>query len=168
MTEKKSSKKFDFDKNPPEDRISYQELGLIAMMLAMFAVAAYFFVRFLRLYEETGFQGAEVTSEWGGLVLLLILTQIAAMILTQIGLAILHTIITREEPPEIEDERDKLIELQGSHHSSNATGIFFIIAMLALWRGQEPMLALNIVVFGMLFSSVVNFSAQLFYRRRGF
>ena len=168
MTEKKPGNSFEFDPNPPEDRISYQELGLIAMMIVMLLVAGYFFSRIYRLYQETGLQGPEITSEWGGLILLLILVQIAAMILTQIALAIIHTVTTWEEPPDFEDERDRLIELQGSHHGGNAHGIAFLIAMFALWRGASPMLTLNILVAGMLLSSAVNFAAQLYYRRRGF
>jgi len=165
VTKKKT---FEYDQDPPEDRISYQELGLIMMMLTMLIVAGYFFFRINRLYQETGLQGPEITSEWGGLILLLILVQIGAMILAQILLAIGHTIATREEPPDMDDERDKLIELKGANHGSNAQGIGFLIAMFALWRGISPIMALNILVSGMLLSGVVNFASQLYYRRRGF
>ena len=168
MTEKKTGTSFEFDPNPPEDRISYQELGLILMLIIMVSISAFFFVRVMRLYQETGLQGAEVTAQWGGMVLLFIMAQIAAMILGQIILAIVHTVATREGPPDLEDERDKLIELKGSNHGSNANGLIFVAAMIALWRGFEPVIVLNIVIFGMLFSSAVNMAAQLFYRRRGF
>ena len=165
MTEKKI---FEFDPDPPEDRVTYQELNQIIMLVVTTLISGYFLVRAYQMLQTHGGVWPPISPEWGGLILGLVALQIGAAILTRIFLAIFHTLATREEPPPAEDERDKLIEMRGSYSAHITLGLGFLLAMLLLWRGAAPMLALNIIALAFLISGMAYYLTQFIYHRRGF
>jgi hypothetical protein len=106
-------------------------------------------------------------SFWGKAFLKLIPVAIVAQIIIHIVYAIINKILTNEDIPTKDDERDKLIELKTIRISHWIFVMGFISAMVLLAFGLKPYLMFIILFASGFFSSVVSELAKLFYYRRG-
>lgn len=104
----------------------------------------------------------------GKAFLILIPVTIVAQILIHIIFFIINKIITDEDVPTINDERDKLIELKTLRISHWIFGLGFVLAMASQAAGMQPF-----VMFAILFSScyigtIVQGLAKIYFYRKGF
>lgn len=107
-------------------------------------------------------------SFWGAVFLILIPVTIAAKIVIHIIFAIAHKVATDEELPELEDERDKLIELKATRNSHYAFGAGFLLAMSTLVMDLPPYTMFLVLFFAGFFSEIISCFTALHFYRRGF
>jgi hypothetical protein len=103
-------------------------------------------------------------------VLAIVLT-ILGTILTHILSAIIEAIKTGEEAPEIEDledERDKLIDLRGTRVTYIFSSIGVFLAMLTFVLGQPPLVMFSLLIFFGLLAQIIGDTSRMILYRRGF
>ena len=108
---------------------------------------------------------------WGIVIVLTIFGTIITTIFTHIFSAIFQAIKTGEEDPkieDIEDERDKLIELKGTRVSYISSSSGVALSMLAFVLGQPPLVMFSLLIFFGLIAQVIGDASRLVLYRRGF
>ena len=103
---------------------------------------------------------------WGKSFLYLIPVAIVVQIVIQILFAIGNRIITREDLPDITDERDKLIELKSIRISHWIFTAGFMLAMGSLAMGMKPYaMFLSLISSGFVASLASEIAKIIWYRR---
>ncbi|HPR31816.1 MAG TPA: hypothetical protein PLK12_06965 [Prolixibacteraceae bacterium] len=104
---------------------------------------------------------------WGKSFLWLIPVAIVAQIVIHIIYAIINRIITNEDIPIVDDERDRIIELKSIRVSHWIFTSGFICAMGVLAFGAKPS-AMFLILFSSGFgASIISELIKLYYYRRG-
>lgn len=103
---------------------------------------------------------------WGVVILILIPVSIVSRIITEIIHAIYHGIMTGEEAPVENDERDKLIDLKSSRIAQVTFSIGFMAAMALIAMGQSlTVMFITMLITGVLSEIVDNIAKYIFYTR---
>ena len=104
---------------------------------------------------------------WGKSFLWLIPIAIVVQIVIHIVFAIGNAIITKENMPDLTDERDKLIELKSIRISHWIFTLGFMLSMGSLAFGMKPyVMFLSLLSSGFL-ASLVSEVAKIIYYRKG-
>jgi hypothetical protein len=117
------------------------------------------------------FTSTNVFRLWGIVIVMAIVLTILGTILTHIFSAIIQAIQTGEEDPEIddvEDERDKLIDLRGTKNTYIFSSIGVFLAMLTFVFGQPALVMFTLLIFFGLVAQLVGDISRLVLYRRGF
>ena len=104
--------------------MSYQEKNIIVSFVSFALILGFFIIRVIQMVLGDSFNSANVFRLWGIVIVLAIVLTILGTILTHILSAIVQSIQTGEDDPEIddlEDERDKLIDLRGTRSIVTST-----------------------------------------------
>lgn len=105
---------------------------------------------------------------WGKSFMILIPVAIISQIIIHIIFAIINKVITKEDPEELSDERDKLIELKSLRVSHWIFTMGFLLAMGSQALGMEPwVMFFTLISFGFL-SGIISEIVKFWYYRRGF
>ncbi|MBN1924510.1 MAG: hypothetical protein JW798_01630 [Prolixibacteraceae bacterium] len=105
---------------------------------------------------------------WGKYFILFIPIAIGSMIVSYILFAIINKIVTKEDLEDVQDERDKLIELRSIRISHWIFTFGFLLAMGSQALGMEIwVMMVTLIVSGMV-SSLVSELAKFIMYRRGF
>ena len=104
---------------------------------------------------------------WGKSFLYLIPVAIVVQIVIQILFAIGNRIITREDLPDITDERDKLIELKSIRISHWIFTAGFMLAMGSLAMGMKPYVMFLTLISSGFVASLASEIAKIIWYRRG-
>ena len=103
---------------------------------------------------------------WGKSFLWLIPIAIVVQIVIHIVFAIANAIITKENMPDLTDERDKLIELKSIRISHWIFTLGFMLSMGSLAFGMEPyVMFLSLLSSGFLASLLAEVAKIIYYRR---
>ena len=152
------------------ENLSYQEKNIAVSLFTTLLIFIFYGVRMLHIYEDGNVEPSEVYSLWGIVVVLGIISNIAANIITQVVLTVFTGIMTgdMEEEPLIADERDNLIGLKGMRNSFFVMGGGVFIAMGTQVLGMSALTMFNLILFFSILSALVGDASQLYYYRRGF
>lgn len=104
---------------------------------------------------------------WAKAILLAIPISIGNKIVVMIIFAISNYIITREDFPCFEDERDKLIELKSTRNSYFIFGMGFVISLAVLAFGYPPKYMFIALILAGIGSEVFDNLSKLYYHRKG-
>ena len=104
---------------------------------------------------------------WGKSFLYLIPVAIVVQIVIQILFAIANRIITREDMPDITDERDKLIELKSIRISHWIFIAGFMLAMGTLAVGMKPYVMFITLISSGFLSSLASEVTKIIHYRKG-
>jgi hypothetical protein len=104
---------------------------------------------------------------WGRSFIILVPVAIVAQILIHILFAIMNKIITNEDIPTIDDERDKLIELKTIRISHWIFTLGFLLAMGSQAIDMEPWVMFMTLLCSGFLSGIVSEAAKLYYYRKG-
>lgn len=148
--------------------MSIKEKRIIATTISNLLIFAVYFVIILRMYQDGRFDGEDAARLVGQSVLILIGAQIVANIVVSIVVAIIHAIATREEEPDITDERDKLIELRALRLSFILFASSFAGAIASLALGASYFFAFQVMLVAGAVSDVIGNVFRLYLYRRGF
>lgn len=148
--------------------MSYQERRSIVSLISTILIIVIYSAYMVQRYPESGAYSPEVFRFWGAYFLILIPVTIVAKIVIYIIFNIISVITTREEEPDVMDERDRLIELKANTKSLYVVGIGFMVAMVALVADLPPAAMFVIFVCVGVVAEMVSEIAQFYLYRRGF
>ncbi len=148
--------------------MSFQERRAIVALISTLLITGAYTVYMLQRYPQADAYSPEVFHFWGAFFLILIPVSIVAKVLIHIIFVIINTITTREEEPDITDERDKLIELRASRNSLYVFSVGFLLAMASLVMEMPPSTMFAVLIGSGVMSDVVSELSQFYFYRRGF
>ncbi|HET9905259.1 MAG TPA: hypothetical protein VFQ23_01420 [Anaerolineales bacterium] len=151
--------------------MSFQQKNVTVSLVNFSLILAYFLSRILQMVRTGSFEPTNVFRLWGIVIALAIIVTIFATILTHIVLAILHAIQTGDEKSnveDIEDERDKLIDLRGTRLTYFVYSSGAFLAMLTFVQGQPPLVMFSLLIFFGVLAQIFGDVLRLVLYRRGF
>lgn len=104
---------------------------------------------------------------WGRAFLVLIPVAIAAQVVIHVLFAIVNKIVTDEDIPARDDERDKMIELKSIRISHWLFVLGFFLAMGSQALGMRPWVLFAALLGSGFVASVASEGARIYYYRRG-
>ena len=105
---------------------------------------------------------------WGKAFLFMIPVIIVAEIVIHIVFAIINKIVTNEDMPTINDERDKLIELKTIKTSHWVFGFGFVLAMGSQAIGMQPWVMFITLLSSCFVSTILQGITKIYLYRKGF
>src|SRR6185503_260005 len=97
--------------------MSFQQRNISVSLVTFILILGLYLIRVFQLLQSDGFTSTNIFRLWGITIILSIVATIVLSILAHIGSAVFQVIKTGDENPKIEDiqdERDKLIDLRGT------------------------------------------------------
>src|ERR1700752_2439621 len=158
-------------KQTNEETMSFQQKNVTVSLANFSLILGFFLVRVLQMIQSGSFDSSNVFRLWGIVIALAVVVTIFATILTHIVLAILHAIRTGEEKSnveDIEDERDKLIDLRGTKVTYLVASIGSFLSMLTFVIGQPPLVMFTLLIFFGVLAQILGDLLRLVLYRRGF
>ncbi|MCA9952544.1 MAG: hypothetical protein KDE48_23005 [Anaerolineales bacterium] len=151
--------------------MSFQEKNISVTLVSFSIILTFFVYRVLQMVQTDSFTSQNIFRLWGIVIVFAIIVTVVGMILTHIVSAIVIVIQTGDDNPEIEDiedERDKLIDLKGTKITYSITSIGSFFAMLTFALGQSPLIMFTLLIFFGLVAQVIGDITRLTLYRRGF
>jgi hypothetical protein len=105
---------------------------------------------------------------WGNTFLILIPIAIVVQIVIHIAFAIINKIVTDEDIPMINDERDKLIDLKAIRISHWVFITGFMLSMGFLAIGMKPWVMFITLVSSGFLATIASDIARIIFYRKGF
>jgi len=151
--------------------MSFQEKNITVSLVSFTLILGFYLIRLYQMIQAGGLNSSSVFRLWGIVIVLAIIFTIVATILTHIVSAIIQAIKTGEENPEIEDiedERDRLIDLRGTKVTYFVSSIGVLLSMLTFVLGRPPLVMFTLLIFSGLVAQVIGDISRLLLYRRGF
>ncbi len=151
--------------------MSFQQRNITVSLVTFNLILGFYLVRISQLFQTDNFISTNVFRLWGIIVVLAIVATIFLTILAHIGSAVFQVIKTGDENPKIEDiqdERDKVIDLRGTQITYVASSLGVLVAMLTFVFGQPPLVMFSLLVFSGLLAQIIGDISRLILYRRGF
>lgn len=123
------------------------------------------------IYQKKVVPNPEIINDmqfWGKYFLLFIPVAIVSLIVCYIVFAIINKIVTNEDLEDVQDERDKLIELKSIRISHWIFTFGFIVAMATQALGKETWVMMVTLILAGTISSMVSELAKFIMYRKGF
>lgn len=136
-----------------------------------------YLIRLFQIFQDGGLNSTSVFRLWGIVIVLAIIFTVIATILTHIVSAIIQAVVqaikTGEKEPDVEidnlqDERDKLIDLRGTKVTYTVSSVGVALAMLTYVLGQTPLVMFTLLIFFGLVAQIAGDISRLMLYRRGF
>ena len=150
--------------------MSFQQKNITVSLANFSLILSIFIIRVFQMVQEGSFNSTNVFRLWGITIALAILVTIFATILTHIVSAIIQAIKTGEEDPkieDIEDERDKLIDLRGTKVTYFVYSIGVFLSMLTFTLGRPPLVMFTLLIFFGIVAQITGDISRLYLYRRG-
>lgn len=147
--------------------MTYHEKKSLVNILTAFLVYGIYYAYKYQQYIALEMTLEEELQFWGKTILIAVPIMIGAKIVTHIIFTIANTVIAREKHPELEDERDKLIELKSTRNSFFMFGMGFVASLIAIAWGQPLHVMFLLIIGGGLMSELFDHLSRLIYYRRG-
>jgi uncharacterized membrane protein len=149
--------------------MSYQEKNITVSLMSTILILGFYLLKMFQMYQTDSLNSTEVFSLWVTIIVVTIIVNIVALILTHIVFSVMHAIKTKtdKEEPSIEDERDKLIGLKGTRVSYIVLSIGVLLSMLTMVFNKPALVMFSLLIFFSLLAEIVGDISRLFYYRRG-
>ena len=151
--------------------MSFQQRNITVSLITFILILSFYLLRISQLLQTDSFISTNVFGLWGIIVVLAIVATILLTILAHIGSAVFQVIKTGDENPKIEDiqdERDRIIDLRGTQISYVASSLGVLAAMLTFVFGQPPLVMFSMLIFSGLLAQIIGDISRLVLYRRGF
>ena len=151
--------------------MTFKEKNIAVTLVSFSLIMGIFLIAVFSMLLSDNFTSTNVFRLWGITIVLAIVFTIIATILTHIVTAIIEAIRTGNEDPEIEDledERDKLIDLKGTRVTYVISSIGVFLAMLTYVFGQPALVMFTLLIFVGVFAQIIGDISRLILYRRGF
>jgi hypothetical protein len=151
--------------------MSFQQRNITVSLVTFILILGLYLTRVFQLLQSDSYTPTNIFRLWGITIILSIVATIILTILAHIGSAVFHVIKTGDENPKIEDiqdERDKLIDLRGTRVTYLASSLGVLAAMLTFVFGQPPLVMFSLLVFFGLLAQIIGDISRLMLYRRGF
>jgi drug/metabolite transporter (DMT)-like permease len=149
--------------------MSYQEKNITASFVVFTLILGFYLLRVFQLTQSDSFNLTNMVRLWGTVIVLGIVVTIVGTILTHIGSGIIEAIKTRQEPviSDIQDERDRLIDLRGTRITYVVYSLGVFLAMLTFALGQPALVMFSLLILAGLVGQIVGDISRLVLYRRG-
>jgi hypothetical protein len=150
--------------------MSFQQKNITVSLANFTLILGFYLIRVLQMVQGGSFNSANVFRLWGIIIALAVVVTIFATILTHIVSAIIHAIRTGEEKSnveDIEDERDKLIDLRGTKLTYLVASIGSFLSMLTFVLGQPPLVMFTLLIFFGVVAQILGDVLRLYLYQRG-
>ena len=151
--------------------MSFKEKNITVTLISFTLILLFYVNQIFQMVQDGGLNSTEVFRLWGIVIAFSVIVTVVGMILTHIVSAIVIAVQTGDDDPDIEDiedERDKLIDLRGTNVTYTISSIGSFFAMLTFALGQSPLVMFTLLVFFGLVAQIVGDGTRLFLYRRGF
>jgi hypothetical protein len=151
--------------------MSFQQRNITVSLVTFILILGFYLIRIFQMLQSETFTSTNVFRLWGIIIGLAIVATIVLTILAHVGSAIFQVIRTGDENPKIEDiqdERDKFIDLRGTQITYLASSLGVLVAMLTFVFGQPPLVMFSLLVFSGLLAQIIGDILRLMLYRRGF
>lgn len=151
--------------------MSFQEKNFTVTLFSFSLILVIYVIGIMRMLAGGGLQASSLFWLWGIVIVMAIFFTIISMILTHILTAIIEAIRQGTDDPQIEDiedERDKLIDLRGTKvtYGVSSFGVFF--AMLSYVISLDPLIMFALLILVGIVAQIVGDITRLALYRRGF
>jgi hypothetical protein len=141
--------------------MSYQQQrGVATIVTGAIVVAVYFSIALNRL-ESVQPDAESLVRFWAASILILVPAGVVSAIATAIMAAIVYRITAGEDPPTIEDERDRMIELKANQVSQAIFVLVFVGSMVPVVLGTSVSVMFVVLVGGGFIAHVVGEVARI-------
>lgn len=149
--------------------MSYQEKNITASFVVFTLILGFYLLRLFQLTQSDSFNLTNMLRLWGTVIVLGIVVTIIGTILTHIGSGIIEAIKTQQEPviKDIQDERDRLIDLKGTRTTYVVYSLGVFLAMLTFAFGQPALVMFSLLILAGLVGQIVGDLSRLVLYRRG-
>lgn len=149
--------------------MSFQEKNISASFVIFTLILGFYLVRIFQMIQSASFNLTNMVRLWGTVIILGIAVTIIGTILTHIGSGIIQAIKTREEPviEDIQDERDRLIDLRGTKVAYVVYSLGVFLSMLTFAFGQPSLVMFSLLIFFGLVAQIIGDISRLVLYRRG-
>lgn len=150
--------------------MSFQEKNVTVSLVNFSLILGFFVIRIFQLIQSERFIAVNVFRLWGIIALLAVIGTIVATIFTHIAGGVIHRIKTNEDPQieDIQDERDRFIDLRGTKITYTFSSIGAALSMLTYVLGQPPLVMFSLLIFFGVLGQIVGDVSRLILYRRGF
>lgn len=150
--------------------MSFQEKNIAVSLVNFTLILGFYSIRVFLMIQSGTFNSTNMFRLWGITIALAIVVTIILTILTHIGSGIIHAIKTKEEPEieDIQDERDRLIDLRGTRITYFVSSIGVFLSMLTFVFGQPPLVMFSLLILSGLVAQIIGDISRLILYRRGF
>ena len=148
--------------------MNYQENRIIGYLFSILLAAGYYSFHVIQKYQEGNIDSTTISSYWGSVILIAFAVQLVLSIFIGILFSFFPASTRREKDISLYDERDDLIQLKADRISHAVFGFGFLLAMIALAVGLQPLVMFNLIVYSVFSAGIVGFVTQLYLYRRGF
>lgn len=149
--------------------MSFKEKNIIVSLLNFILILLFYCIRIFQMNQNETFNSENVFPLFGIVVFLAIAVTLLAIILTHLLPIVIKYIRTGEKQSrfdDLEDERDKMIDLRGTQLTYTVSSLGSFIAMLAYVYGQSALVMFTLLIFfGILAQIMGDISRLLLYRR---
>lgn len=151
--------------------MSYQEQRSVLIMAVGVAVFVVYFAvaltRFSALEATVAVDAAVALRFWARAMLILVPIAVVANVVAMILFAIFYRICTGEEIPDLEDERDRLIELKVNQVAQGLFLLGFFASMVPVAFGGTVAVMFLVIAGAGLVSQLVSETARIVMYRSG-
>lgn len=140
-------------------------------LVTLIATILIFVIYSLVVYNKYIAVNPEIINDfrfWGKAFIVLIPVAIVAQIIIHIVFAIINKIVTNEDIPTRDDERDKLIELKSIRISHWIFTLGFFLAMGSQAVSMQPWVMFFILIASGFLSGIISEVARFYFYRKGF
>jgi len=150
--------------------VSFQEKNITVSLVNFILILGFYLIRVFQMIQGGSFNSTNVFRLWGIVIVFAIIVTIFATILTHIVSSIIQAIKTKEEPDikDIQDERDKFIDLRGTKVTYFVSSIGIFLSMLTFALGQPPLVMFTLLIFFGVVAQIIGDISRLYLYRRGF
>lgn len=150
--------------------MTFKEKNITVTFASFSVILLFFLFRVLQMISTENFTEENVIRLWIITIILGIFVTIVGTILTHIFSAVIEAISTGNEEPEIEDledERDRLIDLKGTKITYAISALGTFLSMLTFALGQPPLIMFTLLIFFGVLAQVLGDISRLAYYRGG-
>jgi hypothetical protein len=151
--------------------MSFQQKNIAVSLTNFVLILGFFLFRVIQMLQSDSFVPENIFRLWGIIVGLAVVVTIVGTILTQIVSAIIEAIRTGSDDPkieDIEDERDKLIDLKGTKVTYHISSLGAFLSMLTFVFGQPSLVMFTLLIFFGVVAQIAGDISRLVLYRRGF
>lgn len=151
--------------------MSFKEKNIVVSLVNFILILLFYCSRIFQMNQNDNFQSEPVFQLFGIVVFLAVAVTVLAIILTHLVPIIIKYIKTGEKESgfdDLEDERDKMIDLRGTKITYTLSSLGSFIAMLAYVYGQPPLVMFTLFIFFGVLSQIIGDASRLLLYRRGF
>lgn len=151
--------------------MSFNQKNYTTAFVNFTLILGWFCFRVTQMMQNETLTQANVFRLWAIVIALAILGTILAIILVHIissAILVMRTGDKNAKIEDLEDERDKLIDLKATQVTYSASSLGVFTAMLSFALGYPPLVMFNLLIFFGILAQVIGIATRLILYQRGF